>query len=187
MEGQKTSDALRILLDDNVMEGAVEPQLVAKHRVWVPRWLSKLIKYYLLPFAWLDIFSEKIAKKIIKPPFKQVGSCKKRGKCCHYILLPHRKGFAGRLAYWWYTQIHGFFPRFSDAKWYRGKKIHVMGCSFLKKDGSCGQYSTRPILCRKWPFIERFAHPEILRGCGFSSSPSVEEGMDLDNALESEK
>ena len=184
MKGKKTSDALRIILEDNAMENAGQPSSRVKHKVWVPRWISKAIKYYLLPFAWLDINTEKVAKKIIKPPFKQVGACKKRGKCCHHILLPHVKGISGRLIYWWYTQIHGFFPRFQETKWYKGKKVHVMGCSYLKKDGSCGQYRLRPILCRKWPFIERFAYPEILRGCGFSSEPSCEEGLDVDDVLE---
>ncbi len=177
MEGKKTSDALRIILEDSIMEGSLPPPSHIKHRVWFPRWMGKMLKYYLLPFAWLDIGAERVAKKIIKPPFKRTGACKKRGTCCHHILLPHIKGVPGKLVYWWYTQVHGFFPRFKEPKWYRGKRIHVMGCSYLKKDGSCGQYRLRPVVCRKWPFIERFAHPEVLRGCGFSYKSTYDESV----------
>lgn len=171
---EEISPALRLLLEDDMEGPAPQPSPTVKHRVWFTRWLATSIKYYLLPFALLELWTEKVAKKIVKPPYKRVGACKKRGACCHYIMLPSRKGVLGRLAYWWYTQIHGFYPRFSEEKWYYGKKVRVMGCSYLKKDGSCGQYKTRPILCRKWPFIERFAHPEVLRGCGFSSDPPME-------------
>lgn len=178
MEGKKTSDALRLVLEDSNSDGATPPPLSSTHKVWFPKSIAKLIKYYLLPFVWLDNLAERVAKKIINPPFKRVGACKKRGNCCHHILLPHIKGVPGKFVYWWYTQVHGFFPRFKEPKWYQGKRVHVMGCRYLQKDGSCGQYRLRPIVCRKWPFIERFARPELLRGCGFSYKSTYEESLE---------
>ncbi len=48
---------------------------------------------------------------LIRPPFKKVGHCLKRGNCCHYVLVPEAKGFLGKLFYFWNTQILGFYRR----------------------------------------------------------------------------
>jgi len=138
---------------------------------WVPSWIRKPIKWFVLPFVLIDYSMQKIARKIIRPPFKREGSCKRRGNCCHYILIRHSKSLIGHFFYLWYTQFQGFYPRYKAPKSYEGKKMHVMGCRYLRKDGSCGQYHLRPLICRLWPVIEHFGYPNVLKGCGFRSNP----------------
>ena len=56
--------------------------------------------------------------------------------------------------------------------------MHVMGCRHLRKDGSCGDYHLRPLICRQWPVIEHFGYPKVLKGCGYASDPPYEEESD---------
>lgn len=138
---------------------------------WVPKWISTPVKCLMAPFVAIDYTMHRLARKIIKPPFRQEGACKQRGKCCHYVLIQYSRSPLGRLFYFWYTQFIGFYPRLKTPQDYDGKKVHVMGCSYLRKDGSCGQYRLRPLVCRQWPVIEHFGYPRILKGCGFRSNP----------------
>lgn len=146
---------------------------------WLPAWIRCSVKILVLPSILLDLTAQKIARKLIQPPYKQVGKCLKRGNCCHYILLPEPKGILGRLYYFYNTQINGFYSRFSEPHECEGKKIMVMGCRYLKKDGSCSNYHLRPTVCRTWPMIEYFARPRILKGCGFKAVPR-KKGSSLD-------
>ena len=138
---------------------------------WFPSIIGKIVKGALLPFVSIDIFMKKVARIVVRPPFKKEGKCKKRGNCCHYILIHHKASMLGYLFYFWYTQIHGFYLRYKDPHFHEGKAMFVMGCRYLKKDGSCGQYRLRPAICREWPVIEHFGYPKILKGCGFRSNP----------------
>ena len=141
-------------------------------RQWVPSFIRQTLKYLFLPFVLLDYFMHRFARKIIRPPFRQEGGCLKRGACCHYVLIRYSSSLFGRLFYFWYTQILGFYPRLKKLEEYEGKKMYVMGCRYLKKNGSCSQYLLRPLVCRQWPVIEHFGYPRILKGCGYRSNPS---------------
>lgn len=141
---------------------------------WLPGFVRWPLKLLFLPALLLDLSMQNLAKKIIRPPFKQVGTCKKRGNCCHYILLPEPKGLFGKLFYFWQTQVNGFYVREKSPCNYEGERVLVMGCRYLKKDGSCKHYKTRPIVCRKWPQIEYFGMPRMLKGCGFT--PELRKG-----------
>jgi Fe-S-cluster containining protein len=136
-----------------------------------PQWIPSVVRWTLrilfLPFIWLDLVAQKIARWIIRPPFQQAGHCLKRGNCCHYILLQKKRGPLQWINYFWNTQINGFFPRFLHDFEYEGRKMQVMGCRYLKKDGKCAHYRLRPAVCRQWPRIEYFGRPQILKGCGF--------------------
>lgn len=151
-------------------ETAKEPPLdpvsgIPKQKL--PSWVRIGLKIFFLPFLHLDLAMQKIAKKIIRPPFQQVGSCKRRGNCCHYILLPETKGIWGKLFYFWHTEVNGFYLREGlDAEWEK-EKVLVMGCRYLRKDGLCSQHILRPMVCRKWPIVEHFGKPRILKGCGY--------------------
>ncbi len=136
---------------------------------WVPSWVRWPLRVIFLPFILLDLAAQKFARLLIRPPFKQFGKCLKRGNCCHYILLPEPKGLFGRIFYLWSTQILGFYPRSQQVYENEGKKVLVMGCRYLKKDGSCRHYRLRPTVCRKWPMIEYFGYPRTLKGCGFKA------------------
>lgn len=135
----------------------------------LPSWIRWPVRFLLIPLLHLEIGTEKIAKSLIRPPFKQIGTCKRRGNCCHYILFPEVKGFIGKLFIFWQTEIYGFYRRENKVHEYAGKKIIVMGCRYLQKDGSCSKYFFRPKVCRTWPVIELFGYPKILKGCGYQA------------------
>ncbi len=137
----------------------------------VPAWMRWTLQITLVPFIWVDVLTQKIAKMIIRPPFKRVGSCKRRGNCCHYILIQADKGLLSRFFVFWSTQVYGFFLRDHCPHLYEGKKMLVMGCRYLKKDHSCSRYHLRPTICRQWPIISSFAYPQVLKGCGYKSDP----------------
>lgn len=130
------------------------------------RWPLRVL---FLPLVLLDLWAQRIARLIIKPPFKQTGACKKRGACCHYILIPVSKGIFGKLYYLWNTEVLGFYRR--DDRVYESErhKMHLMGCRYLSQKGICTRYALRPAVCRKWPVIEYFGYPRILKGCGFKA------------------
>jgi Fe-S-cluster containining protein len=137
----------------------------------LPGFIRWPIRVLMMPFVVLDLWIQGIAKKIIQPPFKQVGTCKKRGNCCHFIMLQDHKGWKGALSRFWNFEVLGFFKRSDEPYEYEGKPVLIMGCRYLKKDGSCGQYRLRPAVCRKWPMIEYFGMPRRLKGCGFRAVP----------------
>ncbi|MBS3905123.1 MAG: YkgJ family cysteine cluster protein [Simkania sp.] len=149
---------------------------------WVPHWIRVSIRLIVLPLALLDLSMQRLARKIVRPPFIQKGGCKRRGNCCHYIMIEQGRGVFGKLYHFWNTQINGFYLRAKEPHTYEGRQVHVMGCRYLKKDGSCGNYALRPLVCRKWPMIEHFGHPRILKGCGFEvgvREPKKEKGFSL--------
>ena len=141
-----------------------------KHEIpkqWLPGWIRWPIRALLLPFLLLDQFSQKFARLIIKPPFRKKGTCKKCGKCCHYLLIPEPKGILGGIQWFWLTQVSGFFLRDHPPVTDEEDPYLVMGCRYLKDDNSCAHHFLRPAICREWPIIERFETPQILPGCGY--------------------
>lgn len=137
---------------------------------WLPGWVRWPLRIFFLPFVLLDMAMQRFAKVLIRPPYKQVGSCKKRGNCCYYIMIRKPKGPLGWMFQFWNTQVNGFYPRSKEIYEYEKNQVLVMGCRYLQKDGSCKHYKLRPMVCRKWPMIEQFGHPRILKGCGFKAA-----------------
>ena len=135
----------------------------------VPGWIRWPIRLFFLPFIWLEILAQKIARLIIKTPNRQEGECLKRGNCCYYIIMPEPKGLLLRISYFWHTEINGFF--FRDRVEVEDGAVYVMGCRYLNKDGSCRHHRLRPTICREWPRIEYFGRPRILKGCGYRAVP----------------
>ena len=135
----------------------------------LPSWIRIGIRSLFLPFLHLELLTEKIAKWIIRPPFTKVGTCKRRGNCCHYILFPETKGLMKKLFHFWSFEVHGFYQRSHLEYEYEGKKVQVMGCRYLRKNGTCSNYFFRPKVCRSWPMIECFGYPKILKGCGYQA------------------
>ena len=138
---------------------------------WVPGWIRWPIRALFFPFVLFDLWAQKVAKFFIPPPHRRVGQCHRRGNCCYYILLQDYKGWRGALNIFWNTQINGFYLRDSQVYDCDGKLVFVMGCRYLQKNGTCGHYTLRPAICRKWPLIEYFGHPSMLKGCGFRAVP----------------
>lgn len=154
---------------DSVGDERMQPPLPegGLKKQWFPSPLRLCIKLLIYPFMMLDIFAKKIALRIVPPPFKITGSCKKRGNCCHYILLRTKSKKLSLLSLFWHTQINGFFLRSKKADNVMGKNHFVMGCRYLRKDGSCSNYILRPALCRNWPDVGFRREHGILKGCGF--------------------
>ena len=157
------------LIEEAGSLGAQPEQKVPKK--WFPEPVSMFIKSIILPFVLLDLFAQKIARLIVRPPYKKVGACKKRGNCCYYVLIRKSSGIIGFLDLFWHTQINGFYRRTKTPCIVDNKSFHLMGCRYLKKDGRCGGYRLRPTVCRTWPRIEYFGRPQTLKGCGFSAKP----------------
>jgi hypothetical protein len=167
MEKETQEDFLhKILIRAETIQSPLEIYKLPPKQI-LPAPLRNLLKIMYLPILLLDLSMQKMAKKIIRPPFEQKGNCKKRGNCCYFILLPESQSFLGKVFYFWQTEINGFFIREKSPPDQDGKKMLIMGCRHLRKDGSCGSYITRPSVCRKWPIIEHFGRPRLLKGCGY--------------------
>ncbi len=155
---------------DEIIESVGEMDSLPS-RVIPKKWffepLSTCIKTLVLPFVLLDILCQRIAKFFVPPPFVKAGECKRRGNCCYYILIKKSWGIFALLDLFWHTQVHGFYRLKKEPLLVKGKKYYLMGCRYLSKDGLCKQYFLRPTICRLWPRIEIFGHPEVLKGCGY--------------------
>ena len=157
---------------ERVMEsvGKEDPvQEIPVYKQKLPDFLRIFVRLLVTPWNILDIWMQKMARKIVRPPHQWVGGCKKRGACCHYILIEKKNSFYGRLYLFWHKEINGFYPRSKKTLGDEGREYQVMGCRYLKKNGQCGRYRLRPLVCRKWPFLHPFGKPEILKGCGFKA------------------
>lgn len=158
---------LRLIQDPGLLEMPPDSELVPQ-RQWLPRSVAYAVKLLLLPFVLVDVACRKIARMLIRPPLVRTGSCKQRGNCCYFITVRKEKGALDVLSRFWMQQVHGFYLREKKTYEINGRAYYVMGCRYLQKNGSCGQYRVRPMICREWPKVEIFGHPQILKGCGYS-------------------
>ena len=138
---------------------------------WLPVPIRLGLRLFFLPFVLLDVAMQKLARLLIRTPYKMGGACKRRGNCCHYIMIRKPKGLLGQIFKFWNTQVNGFYLRSNEVYEYEKHHVMLMGCRHLQKDGKCGSYTLRPMVCRKWPVIEHFGMPRILKGCGFKPIP----------------
>jgi len=159
-----------VQLVDRAAAGEKPPKTKIPRR-YIPCFIRWPIKCLLLPFIYLDLIMQKLAKKIIRPPYRQTGGCKKRGACCHYILMIKFPPPLSWIFHFWHTQINGFYRRSKRIYYSNSKPVIVYGCRYLNKDGSCKNYRFRPMICRKYPNIESFSEPHIMKGCGFAAEP----------------
>lgn len=137
----------------------------------LPGWVRWPIRVLMLPFVLLDLAAQRIARLFFKTPYKTEGHCHQRGNCCYYIGTPAPNNLMTRLYYLWNTEVNGFYSRGFEPMDVDGKLMVIMGCRYLLKDGRCGQYRLRPMVCRQWPRIEIFGKPRRLKGCGFKAVP----------------
>ncbi len=61
-------------------------------RQWLPGFIRWPLRVILLPFIFIDLAAQRVARMLIRPPYIKEGKCLKRGNCCHYILVPEAKG-----------------------------------------------------------------------------------------------
>lgn len=158
----------QVLEDADLLTSPPEDPEGGIPKPWLPEFLRKGIQCICYPIVQLDLAAQSIARLIVRPPFKKVGKCKRRGNCCYYIIFKKTKGPMGWIQRFWATQINGFYYRTKEPVTYLDKPIYVMGCRYFnKKDGSCGNYALRPTICRTWPIVSHFGWPRILKGCGY--------------------
>lgn len=156
---------------DELAPPQLPPDIPPQKLPSVIRWFIKLL---ILPFIALDTLLQKILRIFIPPPYRKEGSCLKRGKCCHYILmdhtpLSHRFPFLEKLFKFWFTEVHGFYERGFQSINEANVVSSVFSCRYLQKDHTCKHYFFRPTVCRNWPRIEYFDRPKILKGCGYKA------------------
>ncbi len=114
-----------------------------------------------------DLFSE-FAARFFKTQYIVSGSCKKRGICCKNIAVYLSPAFwkypiLKSIAIFWYQFVYSFELK-SERPDY---DVLIFSCHYLKKNGQCGIYSRRPLICRKYPAPRYFGQPEVLPGCGY--------------------
>jgi len=145
-------------------------------RQWVPRPLRVAFRLALYPWILLDLAAQRLILMFVRPGFVVSGTCKKRGACCHYTVMPVADGgFWGafdKVMTWWLTQVQGFYPRGFEVDGPDGDPWRVMGCRHLTEQGSCGSYFLRPTICRKWPRVSVWDSPKVLKGCGYVVEPT---------------
>ncbi len=159
-----------VFMNERLKMFNTQPRAIPEQKLpgWI-RWPLRILAY---PFMMLEILSNKIVSTIVKPKYKIVGGCKKSGNCCRYIHLGWPKNrklnLFSKLYVLWQTEVLGFY--FKDFDFVEDQEVtKVMGCRYLKEDGSCKHYRLRPGICRNWPKIHYFREPTILKGCGFKA------------------
>lgn len=110
---------------------------------------------------------------LLRTEYRLAGQCKRRGACCHHILLEwspmfDRYPWMSRLILWKYTRLYSFYDRGYSWEVEDGIVARVLGCHALLEDGRCGEYRTRPLICRAFPELPLTGKPMLLKGCGYA-------------------
>ncbi len=139
---------------------------VQKLSNWV-RWPLRVLAY---PIMMTDLLAQSLVQKIYKTQYVLEGSCKKRGACCQFIHMGWPKkgriSLFAKIYLFWQTEVLGFYFKSFDFV-EDGEITKVMGCRYLKGDGSCKHYFLRPAICRNWPKMHYMREPNLLKGCGY--------------------
>ncbi len=158
------------MIDTRLEEGCGPDLEIPSQRMpSVIRWVFRWILYLFMIF---DLCIQKGFSLLFPPPFPMKGACKKRGACCHHILMawpPYLDWvpFIARFYMIWMTEINGFYLKGRDIEDEVGMTLKVVGCRYLQKDGSCGNYRFRPAICRQYPRQGFFRRPRLMKGCGY--------------------
>jgi len=110
---------------------------------------------------------------LLRTEYKLDDGCKKRGACCHHLLLEwspvfDRYPLLGRFVLFKHTHLYSFFDRGYTWEIEDGVYGRVLGCNALREDNTCGEYRTRPLICRAFPELPLTGKPALLKGCGFT-------------------
>ncbi|MDA1353755.1 MAG: YkgJ family cysteine cluster protein [bacterium] len=103
-----------------------------------------------------------------------IGGCKKRGVCCHRIVVQFPDWARFRPFRWgvqfWYFLLYNF----SMHTWESANGQGVFRCHFLKHN-LCSIYKWRPRICRDYPHRTLSGRPQLLPGCGYAGLGSVQD------------
>lgn len=133
----------------------------------------------------------RFGRTLLQTEYKVVGGCKKRGACCHHVLMEWSSLFdrfpiLGKLALWKLTRFYSFYDKGYSWEVQDGLLVRVLGCHALKPDGRCGEYRLRPLFCRTYPEVPLVGRPLVLRGCGygFQRRDGIPEASDDRNLIQ---
>lgn len=149
------------------------------------RWWRRLAREAAWPLLLLLEAGHRFGRVLLQTEFKVQGACKKRGACCHHILMEwspwlDRHPWMGRWALWKMTRFYDFYDKGYSWEVQDGLQVRVLGCHALQEDGRCGQYRLRPMICRTYPEVPLTGRPQVLRGCGYRFSRRDRQGEDRD-------
>ena len=138
----------------------------------VLRILRRLIREGMYVFVLLLDLGRRFGAGLLQTEYKLAGECDQRGACCHHVLLEwsplfDRFPILGRIVLWKYTRLYSFFDRGYTWEIQAGLMTRVLGCHALQDDGRCGEYRTRPLICRAFPELPLSGKPLLLNGCGY--------------------
>ena len=141
-------------------------------RGFILRAVRRILREWMYVFVLILDLGRRFGTRLLQTEYKLSGACDRRGACCHHVLLEwsplfDRFPFLGRLVLWKYTRLYSFFDRGYTWEIQPGLMARVLGCHALKDDGSCGEYRTRPLICRAFPELPLTGKPLLLNGCGY--------------------
>jgi hypothetical protein len=143
-----------------------------KPRGLLLRIVRRLLREGVFLFVVIMDAGRRFGQRWLRSEYKVAGGCKKRGACCHHVLLEwspilDRHPFLGRLVLWKLTRLYSFYDRGYTWEVEDGLMARVLGCHALLPDGRCGEYRTRPLFCRSYPELPLVGKPMVLKGCGY--------------------
>ncbi|NDD67472.1 YkgJ family cysteine cluster protein [bacterium] len=129
---------------------------------WVLRGVCRLIRDI---DGWFSFYADKVMPR----QYRIVGSCHKRGVCCHRIgigLTPTlaRTPWITRWVTRWIQFVYHFEPLPPDPH----HRMLFFKCRYLQ-GSQCGIYRDRPMICRRYPQPRYFGKPVFLPGCGYAA------------------
>lgn len=109
---------------------------------------------------------------IIRTKYMLEGNCLKCGQCCRQIYLKATRAqvtspLFAKLSVRWIEWLFDFKLKWVDFE----DNYFVFECKNQRPDGTCGNYSWRPNVCRNYPLISYFKEPSFITGCGYSARP----------------
>lgn len=140
---------------------------------WPLRAFRRIIREFLWIFIWLMDAGRRFGSWLLRSEYVVTGGCKKRGACCHHILLEwtpllDEHPWLARLVLFKMTRIYNFYDRGYTWEVDQGFMARVLSCHSLQADGSCGEYRIRPLICRSYPELPLIGKPMVLKGCGYT-------------------
>jgi len=157
--------------------------------------ILRFVRRILREMTWIIVLlldsGRRFGTLLLQTEYKLKDGCKKRGACCHHVLLEWTPLFdrfpvLGRIILWKYTRLYSFYDRGYTWEIQEGLMTRVLGCHALKPDGACGEYRTRPLICRAFPELPLTGKPLLLKGCGYGferrdgkPEPKLESGEKL--------
>lgn len=141
-------------------------------RSFLLRLVRRILREAVFVFVAILDLGRRFGAVLLRTEYKLAGGCKKRGACCHHVLLEwspwlDRFPLLGRIVLWKLTRLYSFYDRGYTWEIQDGLMARVLGCHALQADGGCGEYRTRPLFCRSYPELPLFGKPLVLKGCGY--------------------